>query len=158
MVELGCVSSDMIVVEYVFEDLMLEINMFFLLICLGDEVSFEVVLDFEDVVVIIFWYDEVFVFIGEGEVIGVILICVGLVFYFVIVENVCVMDMASIEIEVEVFDFVIVGGDILICIGDFVMFEVVGCDNCIYEWILEDWLINFDVVIIDVELLCLLIF
>lgn len=148
----------MIVVEYVLEDLMLEINIFLLLICLGDEASLEVVFDFEDVAVIIFWYDEVFEFIGEGVVIVVMFDCGGLVFYFVVVENVCVVDMASIEIEVEIFEVAIIGGDIFICIGDFVMLEVVGCDNCIYEWMLEDWLINFDVVIMDVELLCLFIY
>ncbi|KGE88983.1 gliding motility-associated C-terminal domain-containing protein [Phaeodactylibacter xiamenensis] len=151
LVELGCVSSDTIVVEYVPEDLMLEINTPSLLICLGDEASLEAALDPEDVAATISWYDEAFVFIGEGEVIGVTPTRAGLVSYFAIAENACAMDTASIEIEVEALDLAIVGGDTSICTGDFATLEVVGCDNCTYEWTPEDRLTNPDAAITDAE-------
>ncbi|MEQ8702424.1 MAG: gliding motility-associated C-terminal domain-containing protein, partial [Phaeodactylibacter sp.] len=137
-VELGCVRSDTIVVEYVPEDLSVEITASSILICLGDEVDLEATLDPEGVSATITWYDENFEFIDEGDATTVTPIRSGFVSYFAVAENACAMDTASIEIEVEELDLAIVGGDTSICSGDFATLEVVGCDDCTYEWTPED--------------------
>ena len=150
-VELGCVRSDTIVVEYVPEDLSVEITTPSSLICLGDDVDLEATLDPEDVSAIISWYDEDFEFIGEGEEITVTPIRSGLVAFFAVAENACSMDTASIEIEVEELILDIVGGDTTICTGDIATLEVIGCDDCTYEWTPEDRLTDPEAAITDAE-------
>ena len=149
--ELGCITSDTIVIEFVPEDLSVAITASASLICLGESVDLEGTLDPGGISAIISWYDEDFNFLEEGNGVTVTPSRSGFVTYFAIAENECAIDTASIEIEVEALNVAIIGGDTTICTGDFATLEVVGCEDCTYEWTPEDRLSDPDMAITNAE-------
>ena len=85
------------------------------------------------------WYDADFNFITDGDTLAVSPVA-GTYTYIAIAENACGMDTAFAELLVEQLDLELIVTNDTICPDEFATLEVVGCEDCTYNWTPEEGL------------------